>query len=140
MALAICQVEAGAMDPLHNDRTLRLLHSALDAASQRHRALSANIANLDTPGYKTRDLDFHAAMASELERLEMGSPNELSGEEGTSHALEEVPSLTQRPDGNNVDLDREMANMAANSTEYRLVNHLLHLRLRLINEQLRANL
>ena len=130
------------MDPIRNDKTLQLLQAALDVSAKRHAAISSNLANIDTPGYKAHDIDFNAVMAEISEGLDQTSVERAAREREAATDwvyADEVPNLVERFDGNNVDLDREMANMAANSGQYRLANQLLQMRMRLIHEQLRSN-
>ena len=85
------------MNLLNSDQ-LRLLEHFLDLASKRQGLLSSNIANIDTPGYQTRDIDFH----SELVRAMSGdAPGSMEP------VVREVRGLISRPDGNNVSVDRE---------------------------------
>jgi flagellar basal-body rod protein FlgB len=74
----------------------RLTHF-LDAAAYRSGIIAGNIANIDTPGYHARDLDFRSQLMS------------LTGDDAQPAPLRatEVPGLTERPDGNNVNIDRE---------------------------------
>jgi len=80
-----------------NTPSLDLLEKFLDLASFRQALISSNLANIDTPGYKTKDIDFSA----ELTRA-MSSPS-LPEEP----FVYEVNGLMTRPDGNNVNIDRE---------------------------------
>jgi flagellar basal-body rod protein FlgB len=74
----------------------RLSHF-LDAAAYRSGIIADNIANIDTPGYHARDLDFR----SQLRSL-------MSGDTQTVlPRVTEVAGLSERPDGNNVNMDRE---------------------------------
>ena len=70
----------------------------LDATVQRHQTITNNIANVDTPGFRTKDVDFrnllHAASSGMLPA-------------STQPAVREVQGLMERPDGNNVSLERE---------------------------------
>ena len=78
---------------------LHIAERALDVATARQAAIANNLANVDTPGYQTRDVNFE----SELQR-------QLATPEGTPANLvvsRAVPGLLQRPDGNNVNVDRE---------------------------------
>lgn len=77
---------------------LDLLARFLDLSATRQALISSNIANVDTPGYRTKDIDFHG----ELQRV-------LQGDQGepTEPFVREVPGLVARPDGNNVSVDRE---------------------------------
>ena len=91
-----------------------LIHNltrALDLTSLRQRVVSENIANIDTPGYQTRDIDF----ASEFKRA-------LNQDETTAAfapvAVRTLRGLEQRPDGNNVSIDRESLLMAQNQLQF----------------------
>ena len=82
------------------------LESYLKLTESREQAISANMANVDTPGYHTRDIDFN----SELNRAMNGVLSQSGDSTETvqlNPAVQEVPGLMERPDGNNVNLDRE---------------------------------
>jgi flagellar basal-body rod protein FlgB len=76
---------------------ISILEHYLNLASVRQALISSNLANIDTPGYKTVDIDF----GSEMWRA-MADP---AGE--TMPMMEQVQGLIERPDGNNVSVDRE---------------------------------
>lgn len=86
---------------------LRGLAGALDVHQQRHRVISENLANVETPGYRARDVAFHDA----LERA--------FGEDGrAAAAAAEVVLDRSTPvklDGNSVDLDLETTRLADNA-------------------------
>jgi flagellar basal-body rod protein FlgB len=91
-----------------SDSMIQKLQSFLSLTSQRHSLITTNIANLDTPGYHTRDIDFR----SELRRA-------ISNEDVTlSPAAHTVPGLLQRPDGNDVSMDRESLLLAETQLQY----------------------
>jgi flagellar basal-body rod protein FlgB len=69
----------------------------------RQQITASNIANADTPGYKTKDINF----ASEMERASRPDATEISG-------------LSVRNDGNNVSVDRESRNLAENSLRFQI--------------------
>ncbi|HME33130.1 MAG TPA: flagellar basal body rod protein FlgB [Terriglobales bacterium] len=95
---------------------MHTLSRALDLTSQRQSLVSQNVANIDTPGYKARDIDFR----QELQRA-------LGEDEGPQAAtlVREVPGLIERPDGNNVSLDRESLLMAQNQLAFQVDVQLL---------------
>jgi len=70
----------------------------LDATTQRQQAISTNIANIDTPGYHAKDVDFRNL-------LEQASSGMMPA--SFQPGLREVQGLMERPDGNNVSLERE---------------------------------
>jgi flagellar basal-body rod protein FlgB len=111
------------------DSTHRILELSLRGRAARHEVLSANIANVDTPGYRPRDLDFNAAMRSAAESGAPGSETALTSDASTRVGLN-LGSATYEPeypdsrhgedrlDGNAVSLDRQMALLTENSLAY----------------------
>lgn len=118
------------------DSTLGRLEKSLDVRLARHNVLSGNLANVDTPGYKPRDVDFQAAMST-AEAGEVGGaapassvhvtrPGHLAASAGTgigSASGDDIPVIERggdapSMDGNRVDLDRTMAQMAENGMQY----------------------
>jgi flagellar basal-body rod protein FlgB len=78
--------------------TLATLERFLDVSVLRHSLISSNLANIDTPGYRTHDIDF----AAEMRRAE-GSLQYAN----FTPVVRQVEGLLERPDGNNVSLERE---------------------------------
>jgi flagellar basal-body rod protein FlgB len=87
------------------------LERYMDLISMRQKLVSSNIANADTPGYKTQDLDFQASFQS---LLEGGSPRPGI-----------VQGLATKNDGNNVDLDREARLLAENALRFSVASNLM---------------
>ena len=88
-----------------------VLERFLNVASQRSQLVTTNMANIDTPGYRTRDLDFQ----SELRRALLDSTDTAA-----MPAVRSVQGLVERPDGNNVSLDREGLLLAETQMQFRL--------------------
>ncbi|HSU59912.1 MAG TPA: flagellar basal body protein [Bryobacteraceae bacterium] len=88
------------------------LERYMTLVSERQTLVASNIANADTPGYKTKDIDFQSEFQNAL-----GSFSPLA---------EEVPGLTLKNDGNNVDLDREARLLADNALHFSVASNLLH--------------
>ena len=86
------------------------LTRALDLTSLRQRVVTENIANIDTPGYQTRDIDF----AGEFQKALNGQDSDRS----EAVAVRTLRGLEQRPDGNNVSIDRESLLMAQNQLQF----------------------
>ncbi len=89
------------------DRVAENYERYLDLLSLRQKLAASNIANADTPGYKTKDIDFQFEF---LSRVEGSQP----------HVIE--PDLPANNDGNNVSLDRESRMLAENATRFQLVS------------------
>jgi len=90
---------------------IQTLTRALDLSALRQRVVSENIANIDTPGYQTRDIDFTA----EFQRALNQDESDAASQPVAVHTLR---GLEQRPDGNNVSIDRESMLMAQNQLQF----------------------
>ena len=95
--------------------TMAQLERYLDVVASRQRGVATNIANLDTPGYRTKDIDFASALRSAVEGGSLGSSL------GNSLGMEprEVSGLVERPDGNNVSMERESMLLAETQLQFR---------------------
>jgi flagellar basal-body rod protein FlgB len=83
----------------------------LDLAVSETKLTAANMANIDTPGYRTRGFDFEAEMHKALETLDTHKSQPVH--------VEDVGNLVARPDGNNVSMDREGLHMAEAQLKFR---------------------
>jgi len=91
----------------------------LDVDVARYKLIAGNIANVDTPGYQTRDLDFH----SELRRAAAGEVDSGEGllQLASFHpVVRQVRGLIERPDGNNVSVERESLLLAEAQMKFNL--------------------
>jgi flagellar basal-body rod protein FlgB len=86
------------------DRVTGSLERYMDLLSSRQKLVASNIANADTPGYKTQDIDFHFEFMS---LAEGGKPTPI-----------EAPGLQTKTDGNNVSVDRESRLLAENAIRF----------------------
>ena len=112
------------------DNGMRTMEKFLDLSVQRHALISSNVANVDTPGYKTIDLSFEQelrdATASAGSRLETTNNLHLAiGTETHTASVKEVEGLTVRNDLNNVNVDREMAQVSTNALKFSMVAQLI---------------
>jgi flagellar basal-body rod protein FlgB len=106
------------------DRIGARLEHYLDLTAQRQKLTVANIANVDTPGYTTRDIDFQF----EFESLVNGAePRAL-----------EVAGLAAKNDGNNVSMEREMRMLAENATRFSIASQLLRDRVRVVRSAIQG--
>ncbi len=111
------------------DRVAQSLEVYLDLVATRQKLVASNVANLDTPGYRTRDIDFQNELASALTRTRAGQDAVHSA---MPPAATEVEGLALNNDGNNVSLDREARMMAENAMRFELGSALLASRYRTI--------
>jgi len=103
--------------------TATLLERYMDLLVARQRVAASNIANVDTPGYRSREIDFRFEMESLLYQPSRERPF-------LPITVRESSPEGAKNDGNNVSLDREMKNLADNSFRFALASMLLQKRLR----------
>jgi flagellar basal-body rod protein FlgB len=93
------------------DSLTNSLEHYMDLVTTRQKLVASNIANADTPGYKTQDIDFQKSFQAVLD--------------GGSAQPTEVTGLTTKNDGNNVDLDREARLLSENSLRFSIASSLM---------------
>ncbi len=109
------------------DSSVEALTRFLDVNAARSKLIMANMANVDTPGYRTRDLDFH----EEMNRAEMNGGESSEGQSGQLQYASFAPvarpvrGLVERPDGNNVSVEREGLLLAETQMKFNLGVQLL---------------
>jgi flagellar basal-body rod protein FlgB len=88
------------------------LEQYMNLVSARQKLVASNIANADTPGYQTKDIDFRSELANQMNG---GRPDVM-----------EVSGLKNKNDGNNVDVDREARLLAENALRFSVASNLAH--------------
>ena len=96
--------------------TLRNLGRAMDRTTERHQLLTTNLANVNTPGYKRKDVEFGVALEGAMER---GSERLALGRQAGTQRNAQNGSL--RGDGNSVDLEREVMAIAETELRYQML-------------------
>lgn len=106
-------------------QSFQSLEQAMSAATLKQRTHTANIANVDTPNYKSKQVSFQSMLDNEIHRQPLASiktaPQHIafSTENGESSLIiKENNSTKISPNGNNVDMDAEMAELAKNQLWY----------------------
>jgi flagellar basal-body rod protein FlgB len=85
----------------------------LDLATSQIKLTAANMANIDTPGFKTVGMDFEAEMREAMDGIDRGlAPRQPK--------VRDVDGLIARPDGNNVSMDREGLNLAEAQLKFKV--------------------
>jgi flagellar basal-body rod protein FlgB len=100
------------------------LERYMDLLSARQKLVASNIANADTPGYKTQDVDFQF----EFMTLAKGEQPQTIPAQG----------LVEKPDGNNVNLDREARLLSENQMRFNLASVLVHGSLKTVLEAIQG--
>lgn len=93
------------------------IEKSLDTAWARNEVISENIANADTPGYKRKEVQFDELLTSELKHSRISNGKSRLGNRGIK-IVTDNQNYSYRLDGNNVDIEREMAIMAENTMKY----------------------
>ena len=114
-----------------HDSTLDAAEAYMSRLSQRQQIVASNLANIDTPGYRTQDVSFYAAMQELLPEnsvaLRTSRPEHSAGTglaTGQAQSFE-VDGLPSRPDHNNVDLDREMEKLSETAFGYAVMTQMI---------------
>ena len=116
------------LEQIMNSPTMDYLGRGLQAATMRQEVISNNIANVNTPNFKKSEVQFEELLAKELEperRLPMARTNAahlpMPTEGIPGPRINTITQTSYRTDGNNVDIDTEMAGMAKNNIYYNAV-------------------
>lgn len=96
-----------------NTRLSEQIGRYLDLATDQIKLTAANMANVDTPGYRTVGMDFQTEMRDALQ-------DETPSRTAHRTRIREVDGLISRPDGNNVSMDREGLNLAEAQLKFRI--------------------
>ena len=120
------------IDRLFNNETMGLIQKSLDASSMQQKLIANNLANVDTPGFKRSEVVFQAKLQAALDTQKttqtelpaaLTDPRHIAFSEQLT--LDQVkPSIVQRNDttlrndGNNVDIDTEMSDLAQTQVFY----------------------
>jgi flagellar basal-body rod protein FlgB len=99
------------------------LDQALSYSSLKQKVISQNIANVDTPNYKAKDVSFKAILQNELgQSFETNRTDsrhmDFSGNTDSQSAIITKQNVQYNNSGNSVDMDQEMSDLAANQIYY----------------------
>ncbi len=97
------------------DNGFKVLHGLLTAASMRQKVISSNIANADTPGYKARDVKFNNFLGKEMSVMKTDSKHISMEKQGSGSGNFTIEDNLSWGDGNNVEINVEVAKMTENS-------------------------
>jgi len=100
------------------DRIAGSLERYLDLLSARQKVVASNVANADTPGYKTKDINFQSEFQSLIRNAQP--------------VAMEVAGLKSKNDGNNVSMDREARLLSENALRFTLASNLVRAEVRSI--------
>jgi len=108
---------------------VNILDKAADASNMRNELISNNIANVSTPGYKRKDLNFESMLVAELSGDNLNKAvTELNKDLSVlePNVYTDNSNLSYRLDGNNVDIATEEAYLAENQIKYQTLIDLMN--------------
>jgi flagellar basal-body rod protein FlgB len=117
---------------------IQSMDRSLTLASQRQALIASNLANIDTPGYRTRDFSFEEALKAEFSgqntpnALRTTNPMHLQGSPTSSlpPSTDPLTPSSERNDGNDVSLDRESMLLTRTQTNYQMASNFMQVELR----------
>jgi flagellar basal-body rod protein FlgB len=114
---------------------LNALRRQMTIATARELAATSNLANVNTPGYKSRDVAFSQALDRQIQGVDPATtdPQHI----GTQSTAAQVPTTTiedlpERRDGNNVQIDRELMSMTRAASDFAAAQTVLAAKFRLV--------
>lgn len=104
------------------DQTVHSLENSLHYSTKKNKVISNNIANVDTPNYKAKNVDFKGVLQEESSKLQLKQTEQKHIPSTQNKHTNEVvtnANTMYNHNGNNVDVDKEMAELAENQIYYR---------------------
>jgi flagellar basal-body rod protein FlgB len=119
-----------------NEYTYNILKKGLDASSERSTVIADNISNINTKDYKRKYVTFEETLKNSSDSLELKTTDDkhikINGNAGDIQVKQDNSNLKE--DGNNVDIDNEMVNLAANNLMYNAMISQINTRLSMTKE------
>lgn len=103
--------------------TISTLENALNYSSTKQKVIAQNISNADTPNYKSKDVSFKSALQSAMDNSMTTKKSDvrhfdLKGNASSNIAITTNQNTSYNNNGNNVDIDKEMSELATNQIYY----------------------
>jgi flagellar basal-body rod protein FlgB len=107
------------------DKTMQMVQDRLSLSSKNQKLISSNLANIDTPGYKTKSLSFEDTLRQSLQDHVLHMVRTNSRDMAPDDPVEALKDSSVK-EGGRVDLDTQMVNLAKNSLEYQYMIAMLN--------------
>ena len=132
-------------DLTSGNQMIQAMDLSMSLASKRQTLIASNLANLDTPGYRTRDFSFEKAMKSalsgQISPISLVTTNPMHMQGGSNGSLPPTTDALQpnaeRNDGNDVSLDRENMLLARTQNNYQTASTIMQVELRKLHSIIR---
>ncbi|MGI6587727.1 MAG: flagellar basal body rod protein FlgB [Peptococcia bacterium] len=119
---------------------MNLLEKAMDGSVLRHNVLNNNITNANTPGFKRSDVNFRSSLDEAMKsQLKLKTTRPVHFKSSTIMAGAKIihdQTTSLRSDGNNIDIDIELANLAENNLYFNSLAHFLSSQLALLRQSI----
>ncbi len=112
------------------DKTMQLLQKSLDLRMTRQQLLASNLANVDTPNYRPRDLEFEGFLKEATNTLPSQEPPLASPESERIVTADPAPDTL---DGNRVELDETVSKISDNATRYNTALELMRRKMAILS-------
>jgi len=121
-------------------KLMNLLEKAMSGSTARHNVISNNISNVNTPGFKRSDVDFCSVLDEAMNpQLEMNTTSALhinNSIKSNKPLVIQDEQTSLRTDGNNIDIDIELATLAENNLYFNSLTHFLSSQLSLLRQSI----
>jgi len=120
------------------DKGFSILHKIVKSSNARQKVIASNIANADTPGYKARDVKFDNLLKKEMKLLATDPKHFNSNNSGniSGHVITE--NSLSWADGNNVELNTEVAKMTENALRHDAAIRILNGKIKMYRNAIRG--
>ncbi len=119
------------------DANFEILHRILQATGMRQRVIASNIANADTPGYKAKDVKFGNILGRQV-GLATTAPGHISGAGSNGSGNFVIENNLSWGDGNNVELNVEVAKMTENALVHEAALKILSAKIKMFRAAVRG--
>lgn len=124
------------------DSTVMGLNKAMDLTWRKNQVITANVANAETPQYRAGDLQFGQELEQAFQRdvdqaMNRTNPKHMEVSSEASSKIVLDSSGVTKADGNNVDIDLQMASLAQNSSDYSNAAQLIRRQIGLVRTAIR---
>lgn len=134
-------------DLLFSDPAYQVAKLALQGLAQRNEVIAQNIANVDTPGYRALEADFESTLRRAMQKdgnlpLKNTRENHMQGSETDFTRFIQISQKsggTLRADGNNVDIDQELASQTETGLRYQAISQVVSKKLNLLKSISQGN-
>lgn len=131
------------LDKLSFKKTFGALEKAIGLTQRRHTLIASNISNLETPGYKAKDIDFQTALKDALQpdrgpSLTKTHPGHIDMGRGAAPSVEPFEEKGEWNGYNWVDTDREIKKLIENNLMYRVATESLLRKITILKEVIKG--